>query len=150
MLQVKKTDALDPDFIFLVKKLDEDLAVRDGDDHDFYDQFNKIDQLKYTMVGYVGGLPVACGAIKAFDEDTMEVKRMYVNVEARGQGYASRILSALEEWAKELKYSKCILETGRKQPEAIALYKKNNYLITENYGQYKGIGNSVCFEKALL
>ena len=79
----------------------------------------------------------------------MEVKRMFVDLAFRGNGIASIILNELEKWAKELGYSGCILETGKKQPEAIKLYKKNGYAIIPNYGQYKQVENSVCFEKAL-
>ena len=59
------------------------------------------------------------------------------------------VLSDLESWAKELGFVKCVLETGINQPEAIALYKKCGYSIIENYGQYKGVENSLCFEKIL-
>lgn len=79
----------------------------------------------------------------------MEVKRMYVLENRRGEGIASVILKALEDWAAELNYAKCVLETGKRQPEAIELYKKNGYQIVPNFGQYKNVENSVCFEKVL-
>ena len=79
----------------------------------------------------------------------MEVKRMYTLPGYRGKGYASKILAELENWAAEMSYGKCVLETGKKQPEAIQLYTRNNYTIIPNYGQYAGIENSVCFEKIL-
>ena len=69
--------------------------------------------------------------------------------EARAKGLASLILGELENWALELGFEKCILETGRMQPEAIALYEKNGYYRTTNYGQYTGVENSLCFEKNL-
>ncbi len=87
--------------------------------------------------------------VAELDADTMEVKRMYVTVNYRGQGIASVVLKELEEWAAELNYDKCVLETGNKQPEAIALYKKNGYKIIPNYGQYKNVENSICFEKEI-
>ena len=74
---------------------------------------------------------------------------MYVPPALRGKGIASAVLAELEKWAKELNYKKCILETGKKQPEAIALYNKNGYCIIPNYGQYENVENSVCFEKNL-
>ena len=72
---------------------------------------------------------------------------MYTAPESRGKGIASQVLRELENWASELSYKKCILETGKKQPEAIGLYKKNGYKIIPNYGQYAGVDNSLCFEK---
>lgn len=144
-----RTDSDNSDFISLVKLLDADLAIRDGSEHAFYAQFNKIDKIRHVVVCYEDNKAVSCGAIKEYDPETMEVKRMFTLPEFRGKGYASTLLAALESWAKELGYSKCILETGLKQPEAIAVYKKNGYRIIPNYGQYAGIENSVCFEKPL-
>jgi len=79
----------------------------------------------------------------------MEVKRMFVTPTSRGKGVASIILKELEAWAVELNVSKCVLETGKRQPEAIRLYTKNAYCIIPNYGQYENVENSVCFEKIL-
>ena len=147
MLQLIRTNSNNKDFIQLVNQLDKELTIRDGDEHDFYDQFNKIDNIKYVVVAYENEKPVSCGAIKEFDVLTMEVKRMFTQEDARGKGIASKVLDELEKWAAELGYKKCILETGVRQPEAIQLYTKNGYQLIENYGQYKGIENSRCFEK---
>jgi len=146
---IKRTDSDNPDFIKLVKYLDADLAEKDGSDHAFYSQYNKIDKIKHAVVLYKNDIAIGCGAMKEFAENTMEVKRMYTVTESRGKGIATNILRELENWAAELSYKKCVLETGKRQPEAIALYKKNGYKIISNYGQYVGIENSVCFEKAL-
>jgi GNAT superfamily N-acetyltransferase len=149
MIKVTRTDSDDQDFIQLVKLLDADLAERDGDDHPFYAQYNKIAKIKYVVVVYADSRSVGCGAIKEYDPDSMEVKRMYTLPESRGRGIASRVLAELESWAAELSYKRCILETGKKQPEAIRLYEKNGYTLIPNYGQYAEIENSVCFEKKL-
>ena len=149
MLHLVKTNANNTDFIQLVQLLDADLAIRDGKDHAFYNQFNKIDAIKYAVVAYINEKPVGCGAIKEYDATTVEVKRMYTLPEYRGKGVALQVLQALEEWAATLHFSKCILETGKKQPEAIALYKRNGYKTIPNYGQYAGVENSVCFEKVI-
>jgi len=149
MIEVVKTNSSNKDFIDLVTKLDEDLAIRDGDEHSFYAQFNSIDVIKYVIVLYSEDIPVACGAIKHFDEDTMEVKRMYVLDDFRGKGFATKVLIALEKWTIDLKCKKLILETGKKQPEAIQLYEKNGFSIIPNYGQYIGIDNSICFKKEI-
>jgi putative acetyltransferase len=149
MYALIRTNSNDPAFRELVKELDKDLAVRDGKDHAFYDQFNKIDSIKYVIVAYENEVPLGCGAVKEYEEAVMEVKRMYVKPEKRGQGVASLILKELENWTKELDYKKCILETGIKQPEAIRLYEKSGYSVIPNYGQYAGVKTSVCFEKLL-
>lgn len=149
MITTSRTQSTNNDFIALVKLLDADLKVRDGEDHAFYNQFNKIDTIKHVIVAYKNQLPLGCGAIKEYDQNTMEIKRMFTSIQHRGQGIASLILSELEKWALELSYDRCILETGIKQTEAIELYKKNGYLLIPNYGQYTNVETSVCFEKAL-
>jgi len=149
MISTIRTQSDNTDFQTLVKALDLDLQIRDGAEHGFYAQFNSIAMLKHVVVAYDGTFPVGCGAIKPYDDETMEVKRMFVLPEERGKGIASIVLKELELWAQELGYQKCLLETGIKQPEAIALYKKNEYQIIPNFGQYVGVENSVCFEKHL-
>lgn len=144
-----RTNSYNKDFIELVKQLDADLAKRDGDEHAFYHQFNKIDMIKHVVVLYEDDTPVSCGAIKESMPGSMEVKRMYTVPAARGKGLAGKVLAELEKWAAALHYNSCVLETGKKQPEAIALYKKSGYNIIPNYGQYVGIENSVCFEKKI-
>lgn len=150
MLKILRTDSGDNDFLELVKELDKDLAERDGNERDFYNRFNKLDKIKNVIVVYVGDIPAGCGAVKKYSDDTMEVKRMFTLPQYRSRGIASLVLAELERWAMELGYSKCILETGKRQPEAIALYKKSGYKIIPNYDQYINITNSVCFLKTIV
>lgn len=147
MIKHIRTNSNNPDFVSLVRLLDADLALRDGADHAYYAQFNTIVHLNHVMVAYHDEIPVGCGAIKKFDSVSMEVKRMYVLPDFRQQGIAVQVLEALECWTKELGFTRCVLETGKRQPEAIKLYQKSGYGVIPNYGQYVGIDNSVCFEK---
>jgi GNAT superfamily N-acetyltransferase len=150
MIRLIRTNSENKHFQELVKALDLDLRIRDGEDHAFFAQFNKIDMIKYVVVAYENEIAIACGAIKEYEKKVMEVKRMYVKEEKRGKGVASIVLQELEKWCIELKREKCILETGLAQPEAIRLYTKNNYQRIPNYGQYEQVVTSVCFEKLLL
>lgn len=149
MIRLVRTDATSDDFSMLVAALDKELAIRDGADHSFFAQYNKTDHIKHIVVAYAGDVPVGCGAIKEYAAGTMEVKRMFVPLEHRGHGIASLVLAELEDWAREMNYISCILETGLKQPEAIALYRKNLYNTIPNYGQYADVAGSVCFKKLL-
>lgn len=148
-IKLLRCDSDNADFRELVVKLDEDLAIRDGAEHSFYAQFNKIDKIKNVVVAYQNETAVGCGAFKEYESETAEIKRMYVPPEKRGQGIAGQILIELETWAKESDFTKTILETGKKQPEAIRLYEKSGYKLIPNYGQYAGVENSVCMEKSL-
>lgn len=149
MIRLLRTDSSNADFQALVIELDRYLAKTDGDEHAFYSQYNKSDGLKYVVLAYDGDKAVGSGAIKHFADDVMEVKRMYVHPDARGQGVATLVLRELENWTTELSYKKCLLETGVKQLEAVALYRKNAYEVVPNYGQYEGMENSICFEKII-
>ena len=149
MITLKRTDSNNQDFVEMVKQLDSDLAIRDGEDHSFYNQFNSISMIKYAIVAYHENSPIGCGAIKAFDHTTMEIKRMYVSPNQRGKGIAGQILAELETWTRELGFTRCVLETGINQPEALALYHKSGFVRIPNYGQYENVKSSFCFEKVL-
>jgi putative acetyltransferase len=150
MPTLKRTNSENIDFINLVQELDKALHEINGDEQAFFTQFNKIDMIKHVVIAYENNIPIGCGAIKEYSSDIMEVKRMFVDTKSQGKGTATQILKELELWVKELGYKKCILETGIKQTRAIALYKRNNFEIIENYGQYKNIKDSVCFGKNLF
>lgn len=154
-MKIRRTNSENKDFVRLIIALDAYLKITDEDEHDFYNQFNNIDVLSEVVVVYedikTSSKPFAtgCAAMKKFDQKTVEIKRMYVSPEKRGTGIAQKIMQELEDWARELNYEKCILETGKRQVEAVHFYYKCNYKMIENYGQYKGMQNSICFEKYL-
>jgi putative acetyltransferase len=148
-MKIVRTTSDNSDFNKLVAHLDKYLAILDGEDHAFYAQFNKSSLLKNALIAYENEIPVGIGAYKEYDSQTVEMKRMFTLPEYRGKGIAIAILTELENWAKEENYTTSILETGYKQTEAIALYKKLDYKIIENFGQYIGVENSVCMKKLL-
>ncbi|MEO6229152.1 MAG: GNAT family N-acetyltransferase [Ferruginibacter sp.] len=145
----KRVDSTHSDFHLLVTLLDKDLSIRDGDEHSFYAQFNSIETIKNAVVCYSNDEPIGCGAFKPFEQVQVEIKRMYVLPTFRGKGIGQLILTELEQWVSALNYQSCVLETGKKQPEAISLYQKAGYAFIENYGQYKNVANSVCMQKML-
>ncbi|WP_348823243.1 GNAT family N-acetyltransferase [Flavobacterium aestuarii] len=149
MTDIQRTTAENKDFRKLVVLLDQFLAELDGEDHAFYAQFDKLDNIKNAVVCYEGNKVAGCGAFKKFDTDTVEIKRMFVHPDFRGKGIASAVLKELELWASENNYSCCVLETGTNNPKAIALYQKSGYEIIPNFGQYENVETSVCLKKQL-
>lgn len=149
MITIKRTTSDTEDFGKLVVELDAYLKVLDGDDHAFYAQFNKSSLLKNALICYDDDKAVGIGAYKEFEPKVAEIKRMYTLPEYRGKGIAKAILTELEAWAKEEGYTTSILETGYLQIDAIGLYQKLGYMVIENFGQYKGVENSVCMEKKI-
>ena len=148
-IDLLRTNSENADFRELVRLLDAELAIRDGDEYSFYAQFNKLDAIREVVVAYENEQPIGCGALKEYESGVAEIKRMFVRPESRNRGIAGEILSELEAWAKELNFVECRLETGLKQPEAVHLYQKSGYELISNYGQYAGVENSVCMKKKL-
>lgn len=144
---IKRTNSKNVDFVELVKKLDAFLTIRNGERDDFFSQFNGLQHLDHVIVLYKKEMPIGCGAFKKYSTTTVEIKRMYIHVQYQGKNLGKMVLLALEEWAKELGNTRCILETGTMLPEAIRFYEKNKYKRIPNYDQYVGIAESICFEK---
>ena len=147
MKKIIRTDNKNVDFNKLIIELDAYLKVTDGKDHEFYNQFNGLDNIKNVVIAYQDNQAIGCGAFKKLDNETIEIKRMYVKFAHRGSGTAQAILNSLELWASEKGFKKCILETGNRQVEAIKFYKKAGYKSIPNYGQYIHMEDSNCFEK---
>ena len=103
----------------------------------------------YFVLAQRDSRPVGCGAFRPHDPDSVEIKRMFVLPEFRGRGVARLILAALEAEARRRGYRRGVLETGIRQPEAIALYRAGGYTEIEAFGPYVGSEHSVCFGKAL-
>jgi GNAT superfamily N-acetyltransferase len=146
---IKRTTANDDDFRLLIKKLDDELWVELEEDQATYDQFNDVSHIRTAIVAYNNTEPVGCGCFKGFDDDTVEIKRMFVCKEQRGKGLSKKILSELEQWAKEKNYKYAVLETSVHFNTARNLYITNGYKVIPNYGPYAGLAESVCMEKQL-
>jgi GNAT superfamily N-acetyltransferase len=147
----------DPDAVKLIDEVQQEYVVRYGDP----DQ-TPVDPAQFAlpqglfMVGYVDGVPVACGGWRAHDDPPegllptdAELKRMYVVKSARGKGFARAVLAELERTAAAAGRRRTVLETGHKQPEAIALYRSSGYTEITKFGLYRHEALSVCFGKDL-
>ena len=148
-MKTVRTNSTNREFRELVSRLDADLAVRDGEEHAFYHQFNGLEGLDRAVVCFQEGQALGCGALKVFDPDTVEIKRMFTDPQARGKGIAATVLKELERWAADDGFTRMVLETGLRNPEAIGLYEKHGYRRIANFEPYVGVANSVCFEKLI-
>ena len=149
MLKVRRTTSDNKDFKNLLDELNNDLRARYSNNEYKFDIDIKIDRLETVALAYINDITLGCGCFKEIKEDTVEIKRMFVNPYFRGYGVASAILEELTKWAKELCYSWAVLETGEQQPESIKLYSKHGFEIIENFGPYVGVKGSVCMGKRL-
>ena len=99
------------------------------------------------LVTFVGGAPVACGALRPMDEQSVEIRRMFVLSGARRQGHARAVLSALERYAAEYGFTIMLLETGNRQSAAMALYESYGFRRIAPFGEHANDPTSVCYEK---
>lgn len=148
-VKIVKTTSENPDFVNLIKALDESLWERYPELKSDYWGNNILELNPNVVILYLEDKAVGCGCFKKYDKNTIEIKRMFVSPEVRGMGLAQTILRELELWAKDLGYSFSVLETLYKQKEAIALYQKTGYNIVDNYEPYVGLKNSICMRKQI-
>jgi putative acetyltransferase len=148
-ITLKRTTSSDTSFRTLVTELDADLRFRNGDMMDIYDQHNIIEKIDTVVIAYLNDKPVGCGCFKIFDPEAVEIKRMFVQPDARGNGLSKLVLNELETWARDLNFKYAVLESASKQAEAHSLYQKSGYERIENYGPYINMPYSFCFRKVL-
>ena len=102
------------------------------------------------LVVHLDGKPVGCGAVRLLDDETGELKRMYVAPELRGRGLGRRLVAALEAEALTLGARRLVLETGVRQTRALALYRNTGFRAIPLYGEYcLSPATSICLGKEL-
>jgi putative acetyltransferase len=148
-ISLRRTTSMDPDFRTLIKELDADLRSKYDEMMNMYDQHNIIENIDTVVVAYNSDVPIGCGCFKVFDQETVEIKRMFVRTIGRGKGLSFKILNELHTWAAELGYTHTVLETGSKQTEALGLYAKAGYKVIPAYEPYVDLPDSICFRKML-
>lgn len=157
-MEIRKTRYDAPDAVKLNDLVQAEYAERYGDgDLTVMDpaQFEPPSGL-YLLVYDTDGTPVASGGWRAqdaspegFRDGDAEIKRMFVMRDARGRGLARALLAELEASATAAGRSRMVLETGLKQPEAIALYESSGYVPVLKFGYYRHDELSVCMGKPL-
>jgi GNAT superfamily N-acetyltransferase len=85
------------------------------------------------LVAYRHGRAIGCGALKRLDARSAEVKRLFVARAERGGGVARAILDQLEATARAAGYATLRLDTGDRQPHALALFRAAGYREIEDY-----------------
>jgi GNAT superfamily N-acetyltransferase len=138
-----------PDAARLIAEVQQEYVERYGGPDDTpVDPAEFAPPLGLFLVGYDGDEPVACGGWRSHGTDA-EVKRMYVAKRARRSGYARLILAELERTAREAGHTRMILETGARQPEAVALYERAGYTAVAPFGHYADAALAIHLGKSL-
>lgn len=144
-----RTDGKNKDFIENCRLLDLDLDRRVGRQikREKYQKFNQLDEIREAIVVYADGRAVGGGAIRRYDDENVELKRVFVHSEYQGKGIGSKLVSLLIEWAAELGYRRMILETGELLAESCAVYRKLGFQVIPNYGPYADMSESLCMAR---
>ena len=147
----QKTNSDDPIFLSLCKELDATLSNSIGTEKQkgTYDKHNQLDFIQDVFLVYHDGEPVGCGAYKLYDDETVEIKRIYLKPICRGKGVAKELLRRIEADARIAGFRYAVLETNRILTSATGLYHKMGYKIIDNYPPYTDLIESVCMKKKL-
>lgn len=151
-IDVRREELGSPVALALIAALNAELSARypePGANHFRLDADEVAPGRGSFVVAYAGDTPVGCGAIRRLDPGTAEVKRMYVAPAARGQGVGRTVLARLETEARAMGITRMVLETGARQPEAIALYSRAGYAPIPAFGEHLDSPLSVCLGKTL-
>ena len=137
------------DYAMLAQKLDEYYFELVGDIQFKYAEVNKPHNMNAVCVVYEGDEPIACGAWKKIDDETAEIKRIYVLPQHRRKGAASMIVTAMEADAAKTGRKRFILETARTTADSASLYLSLGYKEIDYYGSPAGAENCRCFKKEI-
>jgi GNAT superfamily N-acetyltransferase len=151
-ITVQRTDILSPTARGLIEALNTELSGRypeEGACHFRLDPDEVASGCGAFLVASRAGNPIGCGAVRRIEDRTGELKRMYVCPEERGHKVGRAILAALEVEARALGFSRLLLETGVRQTEAIALYRKAGFSDIAPFGEYVESPLSLCMAKDL-
>jgi GNAT superfamily N-acetyltransferase len=147
--EVQFVTAESADFRALAAKLDAYYFTLVGDIQLQYAEPNRPENMSALALVYRDGRAIACGAWKALDEATAEIKRIFVEPDFRRCGVATALIRALEASAAATGRNKLILETAVDTAQSHRLYLSLGYQIREYYGSPAGAENCLCFEKEI-
>lgn len=151
-LIIQKDSPEAPTALILIAALNAELADRypdEGANHFHLDAEQVGPGRGAFLVAWIDGAAVGCGAVRLLAQRDAEIKRMYVAPKFRGRGIARELLSALEAEARRLGGTRVALETGERQPEALALYERAGFMRIPPFGEYVDSPLSVCMAKDL-
>lgn len=143
-------DGVVPEFQALIRRLDAELAAKNGDEQDQFTAFNALAGIEDVVIARAHGQPIACASFKKRSADTGEVKRVYLDPAWRGRGVARRLMETLEARARRRGLAALLCETSRTFVEANGLYPRLGYRVVPNFPPYEGIAMSVCYRKELV
>ena len=111
--------------------------------------YNISESISDVLIANVSGTAVGCAGLKAYSDTDVEIKRVWVDPEFRGNHISSDMMDALEKKASELGFKRAILQTRPQMETAVSLYTKRGYKLIDNYPPYDKLEGAICFAKEL-
>ena len=111
--------------------------------------YNISESISDVLIANVSGTAVGCAGLKAYSDTDVEIKRVWVDPEFRGNHISSDMMDALEKKASELGFKRAILQTSPQMETAVSLYTKRGYKLIDNYPPYDKLEGAICFAKEL-
>ncbi|ALS36973.1 GNAT family N-acetyltransferase [Enterococcus rotai] len=149
-VKIERVATTHPDLLYLIQELNHFFNEEWGTEvAQGYQNHHNLAEMVCAVVAYDDQVAVGCGCWKLLDEQTPEIKRMYVQQTSRGNGAASEIIQALEADILEKGYQQAVLETGKDMTGAIRFYERHGYHIIPNYGEFIGDALCICMKKTI-
>ena len=111
--------------------------------------YNLSDTISDVLIAYINGKPVGCAGLKKYSVSDVEIKRVWVEPESRGQKIASRMMNIIEEKARQMNYKRAILQTRPIMLDAVGLYERRGYSFIDNYPPYDRLEGAICMALVL-
>ncbi|MDN2486726.1 GNAT family N-acetyltransferase [Kosakonia sacchari] len=146
-LTITLTESTDPACLQLQDALSDYLQHLTGSSGRASFDASTLGERGFFLLAQENAVAVGCAAVRELSAGIGEIKRMYACPGTRGVG--AQLLAALEQHARERGFQALWLETRKINQRAVDFYQRNGFRIRENYGNYIGRLEAVCFEKAL-
>ena len=145
------TDGNDEDFRKFYRKTEEFYSSIVGGmkNREAFVPYNLSESISDVLIASVDGVAVGCAGLKAYSDSDVEIKRVWVDPEFRGNHISSAMMDALEQRAAELGFGRAILQTRPQMEAAVHLYTKRGYELIDNYPPYDKLEGAICFAKRL-
>ena len=150
-IDYKWTDGNNEDFRMFYLKTEEFYSSIVGGlkNREAFVPYNLSESISDVLIASVSGVAVGCAGLKAYSDSDVEIKRVWVDPEFRGNHISSVMMDALENRATELGFKRAILQTRPQMEEAVHLYTKRGYKLIDNYPPYDKLEGAICFAKEL-
>lgn len=150
-IEYKWTDGNNEDFQKFYLKTEEFYSNLVGGlkNREAFVPYNISASISDVLIASVSGVAVGCAGLKAYSDSDVEIKRVWVDPEYRGNHISSAMMDALEKKAFELGFKRTVLQTRPQMTEAVRLYTKRGYELIDNYPPYDKLEGAICFAKKL-